>query len=151
MKIAGIRGYDWLTGGVVAAIGLYVATRAYTYEVGSASHMGPGYMPMAAGMLLIIFGAAIIFIEGRRTADEEIVIQPQWRSLIFICLSLASFAALIESAGLVPAVFATVILSCLANKNIRLLPAIALAVFAVVFIAVVFVWALQIPVNLITW
>jgi hypothetical protein len=150
MKVLGIGGYDWLTGGIVTAIGVFVVARSVTYQVGSASHMGPGYFPLVSGILVIIFGLAIIFVEGRR-AVEGVNVQPQFRALVFISLGLASFAALIERAGLVPAVMATTILCCLANKSIRPPTAVALAVVAAALASAIFVWGLRMPMDLIEW
>jgi hypothetical protein len=150
MRVLGIGGYDWLTGGIVTAIGVFVVARSATYQVGSASHMGPGYFPLVSGILVIIFGLAIIFVEGRR-AVEGVNVQPQFRALVFISLGLASFAALIERTGLVPAVMATTILCCLANKSIRPLTAVALAVVAAALASAIFVWGLRMPMDLIEW
>jgi hypothetical protein len=150
MRIAGIGGYDWLTGGVVTAIGAYVVWKASTYPVGSASQMGPGYFPLLFGILLVVFGIAIIVVEGRR-AEGAVGVQVQVRSLIFISLGLASFGVLIERAGLVPAVMATTILCCFANKETRPLTAIVLAIVAAALASAIFVWGLRMPMNLFTW
>ena len=150
MKLAGISGYDWLTGAVVTAVGAYVVIQSSAYQVGSASSMGPGYFPMLWGILLVIFGLAIIVVEGRR-GGEAIQVAPQFRALVFVSLGLTSFAVLIERAGLIPSVFATVILCCFANREIRPLPAVALAAAAAILASAIFVWGLKIPMDLLRW
>ena len=79
---------DFFGGLLFIAIGLAFAWGASAYEIGRAAHMGPGYFPLAVGVLLAALGAVIVFkslvIE---TADGEPVGRWPWRPLFFITLA----------------------------------------------------------------
>jgi hypothetical protein len=71
---------------------------ALRYNVGTASQMGPGFMPALLGGLLMVLGLLIaagsLVIRGPR-------IEPvYWRPVVCIVGSLLVFALLIEKAGL---------------------------------------------------
>jgi hypothetical protein len=116
------------------------------YPVGTASRMGPGYMPMALSWGLIIFGAVIGLrsFGFRATGEsgpgiEKIV----WRTNILVLSAIVSFAVLIRWAGLAPATFAATFLSALASRESDWKEIIGLAVFLSVLCALVFVYGLR--------
>ena len=90
---------DFFGGLLFIAIGLAFAWGASAYEIGRAAHMGPGYFPLAVGVLLAALGAVIVFkslvIE---TADGEPVGRWPWRPLFFITLANALFGLLLGGA-----------------------------------------------------
>jgi hypothetical protein len=71
---------------------------ALKYNVGTASQMGPGFMPALLGLVLMVLGLVIaggsLVIRGPRVEPVY------WRPLVCIVGALLLFALLIEQAGL---------------------------------------------------
>jgi putative tricarboxylic transport membrane protein len=111
------------------------------YEVGTASRMGPGYMPMALSWCLIIFGivVGVRALKLRGPAVDPIV----WRTNVLILGGILCFAFLIRSAGLAAATFVVTVLSAFASRDSRWKETIVLGVFLAILCVLVFVYALR--------
>jgi hypothetical protein len=116
------------------------------YEVGTASRMGPGYMPMALSWGLIFFGVIIGLravrlrpVKSRGPGIDPIV----WRTNLLILAAILGFALLIRSAGLAAATFVVTALSAIASTEFRWKETIALAVFLAIACVLIFVYALR--------
>jgi hypothetical protein len=114
------------------------------YDLGTASQMGPGYMPMLLSIGLILFGMVVglraLAMQG--PAFERI----RWRSALLILAAILAFALLIETAGLLVATFAVVILAACASGETSWKETIGLAFCLAIFCVVVFVFALKQPI-----
>jgi hypothetical protein len=117
MRIAGVNSTELAGGSIAIAIGGFAVWEASGYTIGELSRMGPGYFPVALGVVMIGLGAALIF-EGRR-ADAEPAENPAWRTLIAVLTGIGAFALLLERTGLVPASVALVLLAALAEPQYR--------------------------------
>jgi hypothetical protein len=114
------------------------------YDKGSAAQMGPGYMPMLLSVGLILFG---IIVGLRGVTLQGPPIEPRrWLSTLLILAAILVFALLIESAGLLVATFAVVLLSALASPEAKWKETIGLAVFLALFCVLVFVYGLKQPI-----
>jgi hypothetical protein len=116
------------------------------YAVGTAGHMGPGYMPRALSSGLIIFGIVVgLRALKLRPGGEriEVIERIGWRTNFLILASIISFALLIRTAGLAVATFAVTLLSALASQESRWKEIIALAFFLTLLCVFVFVYALR--------
>lgn len=131
---------DFFAGLLFLALGLAFAWGAWGYGVGSAAQMGPGYVPLALGLLLAAIGALLMFKASTIQSESGDKIAPwAWRPLLAIVAANAAFALGVAGLpswglpplGLVPAVLALVLLACLAAPAQRwgqaLLLALALA------------------------
>ncbi|MCC5989654.1 MAG: tripartite tricarboxylate transporter TctB family protein [Pararhodobacter sp.] len=121
-----------VAGGLLAtALGVFAMWEGSGYAIGSIRRMGPGWFPLALGVLLVALGLALaLWGLTRHAARAEPGPESEsadWRALAAITAGLAAFAALIERAGLVPAVFALVALASLAAGPPRPLRVLALA------------------------
>jgi hypothetical protein len=111
------------------------------YEVGIASDMGPGYLPMVLSWGLIIFGI-IVGLRALNTPGPRI--EPVvWRAVGFTLGAIAAYAYLIEQAGLASAVFAVIVLSALASSESRWKETLAMGVSMAAFCVMVFIYALR--------
>ena len=116
------------------------------YAMGSAGRMGPGYFPMALGIVLGALGLVII---GRAfAAGDERVGALQLRPLLVIVVAVCLFGLLIERLGLVVALVAAVVVSAMASREYRPLEVAALAATLAAFSVGVFVYALRLPLTL---
>jgi uncharacterized membrane protein len=146
------RSRDYLGGTVMIALGLAVALHGSTYEMGTLSRMGPGFFPVALGVLLTLCGVAIA-ISARFTHYEgKVEVQrPEWRAWFCICAGIIAFVALGRYGGLVPATFAIVFISALGDRDNTVTSAAILALACVVVAVVVFRWGLQLQFPLFQW
>ncbi len=132
------------------ALGGTVAVIASGYQIGTTSHMGPGYFPVACGVILIALGVAIFAFEGFSSSAPHAE-PPELRAWFFIVASILVFAALIETVGFVPAIIATSLTSLLANPRLKPVSAIVSSVTIAALASAIFVWGLRLNVSLFKW
>ncbi len=86
-------------------------------------HMGPGFLPTALGIILVIIGIAIAAVPPRRlrTApieDQRILPEnPQWWAWFCILMSPVLFIFFGSYFGMIPGTFACVFIAALGDKN----------------------------------
>ena len=141
---------DHLAGLVVVLLGLAVLVQARGYEMGTMAHVGPGLVPMALGVLLTLVGAGIAFNAAPSDASEggEIHAGPDLRGWLCIVASVLLFAGLAQYAGLVPAIFASVLVAALGDRNARLGSSLLLAAGMTLFGVAVFWYGLGVQLPL---
>lgn len=101
---------------LVLALGLFFLWEGSSYELGAPTRMGPGFFPVGVGLILAIFGAALIFdVRYLDTPRPELHLRP----FIAIVAGLLAFALLLGRFGLVPATVALVVLSALGDRPVR--------------------------------
>ena len=126
---------DFFSGLMFMGVGVAFAWGASSYTIGTGARMGPGYFPLALGVLLVILGSVITFkalvVE---TFDGERIGAFAWRPLIFIILANLVFGALIGGLpsihlppmGLIAGIYALTFIACLAGDKFNLKEAIVL-------------------------
>ena len=78
-------------------------------SVGTAADMGPGFVPRALAWIILGFGA--IFLIASFLKAPESVPMPAWRPLVMILASIALFAVLFSTLGLIAACIGTVLVA----------------------------------------
>jgi hypothetical protein len=123
----------------LVALGALAFALSSQLSVGTAAAMGPGYVPRALAILIMIYGLALglrAMVAGR-LAFPAIELRP----LLLISGSVALFAVLLPFAGLALTSFALVICAGYAAYDVRFrenfIAALTLAAFAVVLFVVV--------------
>ena len=144
---------DFLAGGLLILAGAVAVLVGRTYNIGTLTHMGPGFMPVWLGAILIVLG---IFIAGSAVAAEVDVSgifqhDPQWLSWLCIIAGPVLFIVLGIYGGLVPATFACVFVSALADRTATLKSSFALAAAATLAGAILFGYLLQVQFPLFQW
>lgn len=104
MKNKDIR--DVIGGLLMIAIGVFTAVYGQRYELGTLQRMGPGYFPVALGVILAILGA---FITVPAFFRQGTSIHVHWKSLVWVILSILVFAVLLDILGLIITTILTVI------------------------------------------
>ena len=137
---------DFLGGLLLAVFGVLGLILGADFDVGSARRMGPGFFPRILSWLVILLGAAIAAFGAR--ARGETVTRIVWRPLILVTLAIAAFWLLIDRAGLVAATVAVVAIGGLAGRDAKPLELGALALFMAIAAALLFVYALNLPLPL---
>lgn len=147
----GLLGYSHVVAGLGGVlIGVLAIVEASGYPLGSGTRMGPGYFPLALGALMILLGLGVLFLEGRGIAAPDIP-RPAWRGLLWILLSVAAFAFLVERFGLAPAVVASIMLSAQADDDLSLKESLVLAALVAAASVAIFICLLGLPLQPVGW
>ncbi|OYD73687.1 UNVERIFIED_ORG: tripartite tricarboxylate transporter TctB family protein [Burkholderia sp. CF145] len=146
------QGKDFYGGTLVFLIGAGATYKAIGYQVGSLTHMGPGYFPAAVGVLLAVMGMLIAFApRGQINFEENVQRSPEWRGWSCIVLANVAFVVVGRYGGLIPATFAIVFIAAMGDRQNSVLGALLLATLMVLVSAGVFWGALQLQFPLIRW
>ncbi|NBX56137.1 MAG: tripartite tricarboxylate transporter TctB family protein [Betaproteobacteria bacterium] len=118
---------DFVSGLMFTVTGAAFAwNSAMSYDIGSASQMGPGFFPMALGLVLVMLGGFIMFFSlVVETPDGGAIGEVAWRPLVCILGANLLFGALLggipgaglPAFGLVVAVYALTAVALLADGS----------------------------------
>ena len=130
----------------LVALGAFAFALASELSVGTAAAMGPGYVPRALAILIMIYGAVLgaRAMLAAREAFPAIALRP----LLMICAAVALFALLLPIAGLAATSFAVVACAGVAGYDVRLRENLVLAVALAAFAVLLFVTALGLPIPI---
>jgi hypothetical protein len=125
------------------ALALVAFGATSSLSVGTAADMGPGFVPRALAWGILGFGT--VFLITSFLKAPEPVPAPAWRPLVMILASIALFAVLFSTLGLIAACIGAVLVAGAATAPVRW-PQLALcgAVIAA-FSALLFVRGLGLP------
>jgi Tripartite tricarboxylate transporter TctB family len=137
---------DFWAGLLFIAIGAVSAVVATGYAMGTATRMGPGYLPTVLSWGTMLLGLAVtarsFAIEGAPVA--RIVARP----LLLLLAAIVVFALTIQRGGFVLACIATVLIGGLASRELGWRELIALSLGLTTFCVVVFIYGLGQPIEL---
>ncbi len=143
---------EYIGGGLMVALGLGAMALGASYRIGTLSVMGPGFFPVVLGALLAVAGlgiAALARLSPNVAAQKTVRLDA--RAWALISASLIAFIVLGTYGGLLPAAFAVVFISALADRQNTVKSALMLATGVCVVAVVVFWWALQMQLPLFRW
>lgn len=104
-------------------IGLGSAWVGSSYEVGTLTTMGPGFLPLVLGLCLALLAAILLWLEK----PAELVVPLSLRPLLCVGAGVLTWILLAERLGFVPAGLAQIALSSLAMPRQNWLVVVALA------------------------
>ena len=125
----------------ITAIGFYINL---DYPMGTASRMGPGYMPFVVLTALGALSIGVVYT-GLRGTPEGLG-KWAWREMGLILAALTVFGLMLEQIGMAAATIALVVISGLADETQTWKGIAALAVVLVALCWLIFTWGLQINV-----
>ncbi len=149
-----VRKRDFYAGGLMLLLGLGIALKGMTYRAGTLMHMGPGFLPTALGVLLVLLGIAIAAaaISASEVDDQNILPEhPQWWAWACILASPVLFIFFGRYFGMAPGTFACVFVAALGDKNATWKGSVILAAVVTVFGVALFSYFLQVPMPILTW
>lgn len=126
----------FFSGIMFTCVGTAFALGAANYNVGSAARMGPGYFPLIVGVLLTLLGLVVIATSlTGHAADGDPVGKIAWKPLGFIIGANLLFGILLAglrsiglpAMGLILAIYALVIVACMAGTNFSMKTSLILA------------------------
>ncbi|MDE2369195.1 MAG: tripartite tricarboxylate transporter TctB family protein [Burkholderiales bacterium] len=145
---------------MLVALGAFVIWLGIGYRIGTLNRMGPGFVPVVIGTLLVAVGLAIgLTATPHRPAPRPVTTGvprgshegAQWRGWLCILGGVAAFVVLGRWGGFVPATFASVFIAALGDRNNTVKSATALALAMVAMAVAVFHYGLQMQLDLFAW
>lgn len=150
-----VRKRDFYAGGLMVLLGLGIALKGTTYRAGTLMHMGPGFLPTALGIILVLIGiaiAAVALSPADNNEDQSILPEhPQWWAWLCILMSPVFFIFFGRYFGMIPGTFMCVFIAALGDKTATWLGTIVLSAIVTVFGVALFSYFLQVPMPILTW
>jgi hypothetical protein len=150
-----VRKRDFYAGGLMLLLGLFIALKGLSYRAGTLMHMGPGFLPTALGVLLVLLGIAIAgaaLSEDGSAEDQRILPEnPQWWGWLCILAGPVLFIVFGYNFGMAPGTFACVFVSALGDRAATWRGSFILATVITVFGVGLFSYFLQVPMPIFTW
>jgi hypothetical protein len=145
-RTGALAGKDFLAGAMYMAFGLLGLWLARALETGSAGAMQAGFFPRLVCALLIGAGALLAVTSLFRPA--VVPERGAWRPLLLVTASCLAFALLLRPLGLVLTLLVTIVLARCADREVRLLPLLLLAMILITAVVGIFVLALRVVIPL---
>lgn len=135
-------------GALFLIVSIFYFVMSFNYTTGTAARMGPGFFPRMVSILFALVAVGIMVGALSPRARIEKLEKWDFKSLLWITGSVALFAALLPTFGLVIALTVLIVVSSLASSEFTWLGALVNTVFLVVFCVAIFVYgiSLQFPV-----
>jgi hypothetical protein len=137
---------DLAAGLFLIAIAVAAYVLASDLPMGRAVRMGPGYLPTLLSWIL--GGLGVLVLMRAVTVDGPRLEGWAWRPVLTLTFSLLLFAALLQRAGLVVAIFAAVAVASFAAPRPRLVPVLVLCVVLATGCSALFKYVLGLPLVL---
>lgn len=141
---------DFFAGGLMMLIGLVAIMEGRNYNLGTLRQMGPGFFPIALGVLLVFLGILIVATSAASNpADDPTVARaPEWRGWFCILAGPVLFIVFGKYGGMIPAIFVCVFVSALGDRTATLKTSAILAAAVTVFGVLLFSYLLKVPMPL---
>ncbi|WP_297106386.1 tripartite tricarboxylate transporter TctB family protein [uncultured Devosia sp.] len=139
---------DLASGAIFVAFGAYFALEAMRYEFGTPFRMGPGFMPIVLGGILVALGIAVA-AKGIGKPDEEAAPPWPWRGIALVLGTVLFFAATIRGLGFIPVVLISGFVTAMSSVKNNLVSALIISVGLCVLCLLIFVVGLGMIVPLV--
>ncbi|TFZ04349.1 tripartite tricarboxylate transporter TctB family protein [Ramlibacter rhizophilus] len=139
---------DFAAGVIYIVAGAAFAIGALNYRIGEAARMGPGWFPLAVGILLVLVGIATAVSGLTRGAAVERIRGVHLSTLFWILGSVVLFGLLLQPLGLVGALLVLILVSSKASHEFTWLGALLNAAFLIAFSLGVFIWGIDMLIPL---
>jgi hypothetical protein len=135
---------DFWTGLLFGGFGAFMSVyAAMSYNLGSATRMGPAYFPVWVGGLVALLG--LVLLVRSLQLEGPPLPRVRWRPVLFVLGASVAFGYLLKPLGLVFASIVLVAVSALGGHEFRWKEVALLAAGLAAFAVAVFVWGLGLP------
>jgi putative tricarboxylic transport membrane protein len=138
---------DYYAGALMMLLGLGASLEGQRYGIGTLTRMGPGFFPVALGVIMVLVGILIAgsaYVSTEAEKEHFFPAERQWRGWLCIIASPILFILFGEYAGLLPATFACVFIAALGDKEATLKSSFILAAGVTFFGILLFSYVLKI-------
>ncbi|SMQ72889.1 Tripartite tricarboxylate transporter TctB family protein [Devosia lucknowensis] len=139
---------DLAAGGMFVAFGGFFALQALGYEFGTPFRMGPGFMPVVLGGILVALGIAVAAKGFGKPDDGEAAPWP-WRGIALVLGTIIFFGATIRGLGFVPVVLLAAFATALSSRKNNVVQALIISVGLTFLCYLIFVVGLGMLVPLV--
>jgi hypothetical protein len=146
MKMSRLFSADMLSAVFVIVLGLGGLVALGKAEIGTASEMGPGYLPRL--VTLLVLGGGIVLVVLAMLRDGESVPPLHGKALLLISLAIAAFAAAVDQLGMVIAVVGSTLIASFASPESRWRETLLLSAGIAAGAVGVFILGLKMPVPI---
>jgi putative tricarboxylic transport membrane protein len=140
---------DFWAGVLFLTVGSLALWFGRSYVFGTATRMGPGFLPTVLSWALVLIGAFLsvraLALEG--PAIERSLVRPQ----LLVLLAIIVFGLLIERVGLAPTVLVVTVVAALASREMRWRETLFVAVGLAALCAGLFIYLLGQPLAIWAW
>ena len=145
------RRRELVAGLVVALLGAGAAVKGGTYEIGTLANMGPGLFPVIVGCAMVLVGAMIA--AAPPAAEAAIPMghgSTRFDLRVWACVlgGAGLFIVLSHYAGLLPAIFVSVLVSAWADRTTTWRGSLVLAACVSAFGIALFTYALHVQIPI---
>jgi hypothetical protein len=117
-------------------------------QMGTTVRMGPGYVPHMLAYIMMVLGA-IVAVIALLTSKGETTEAPKWKPITMVTIGIVCFGLLFETAGLLPALVALVLIASLGGEEFKLIEVIGNMVVLAILCIVVFKVGLSMNISVI--
>jgi hypothetical protein len=135
-----------ITSGIIALFGFWAILGAMEVDIGSAGRMGAGYFPLALGLILAAMAFANLFVADP-DAETGLGAKIKLRQFAGIVVGMLIFIFAAPTIGYLPAIFALVLVSALADEENGLLLSVVLGLICALVALAVFTQVLNVPLS----
>lgn len=100
---------DTWAGAATIVLALAVIYVSFDYGLGRGGRIGPGYVPLVIGLLLLALGTLLVVRAGR--SPDPVDTDIAWRQVGLVTAGIVAFALLLDRAGVLVAIMATVLIA----------------------------------------
>ncbi|MGI2034382.1 tripartite tricarboxylate transporter TctB family protein [Rhizobium panacihumi] len=136
-----------LAGALFVLTGMLSVALSSGWRVGTAAQMGPGYFPMILGSILVVLGI-VIAARAHLAANHTALPTVELNAVFPVICPIILFAAALSTLGLLISIFGLVFLTRMADRTIRPVETLALAVVLAGIVTLIFVAGLGVRVPL---
>ena len=134
---------DLIAGLLVVLFGAFFLVGAFDLDIGTLRRMGPGFLPLAVAIIAIALGLlTMLGALGREGALPKV----SWRPMLAVLASIGAFALLLEHVGMLPTLFATVVVASFGDPDLGPLPTLILAFLVCLGCWLIFLVAIGLPI-----
>lgn len=142
------KSQDAVSGLMFLAVAIYVSVSTLLgLDIGNLAEMGPGFFPLALGIILGIIGI-LVLLNAKPTEEEQLPVN--WRAVILIGAAPVAFGLTVRTLGLLPALLISVAMATLASARIKPLRGALIVVGVTLFCVGVFKFGIGVPYDLIS-
>ena len=140
---------DFYAGVMFFTTGLASLILAFSYPLGTAARMGPGYFPRVLGGLLMALGA-ILSIRSFKLVGEPIA-GFAWKAIALVLGGVCIFGAIVNTVGLVVATTVLIFVSGYASKDFNVKESIYSSIVLSFFAVMMFIVGLKLQFPIFPW